>query len=102
MGSWPERSTGTGSLNTSKRVSTTCGGTVTAKTGDWKVSLAGGSIPANGSCAVKVDVTAKYKGSYYNKLYEGALRTNNGSNATPAVATLTVKADKAHRWYGWW
>ncbi|MEX1058465.1 MAG: hypothetical protein WED11_12080, partial [Natronospirillum sp.] len=73
--------------------STTCsGGTVTAYKGKGssKVILNKGYIPANGSCKVTVKVTAKYKGSYTNKLPVGALQTNVGSNTTAAVATLTV------------
>ena len=69
---------------------TTCGGTLTANTGGAKVNLTGGSIPANGSCTVTVNVTAKNKGSYSNKLPVGALQTSKGSNATQAAATLTV------------
>ena len=74
----------------------TCGGTLTANTGGSKVILTGGSIPANGSCTVTFDVTAKYKGRYYNKLSAGALQTSNGNNFYPAVATLTVKAQAYH------
>ncbi len=69
---------------------TTCGGTLTANTGGSEVILKGGSIPANGSCTVTVNVTAKKKGSYSNKLPAGALQTCNGNNATPAIATLDV------------
>jgi hypothetical protein len=69
---------------------TTCGGALTAKTGGSKVILTGGSIPANGSCKVTVDVTAKNKGIYINSLPVGALQTSNGNNTAPAVATLTV------------
>ncbi|MDO9081124.1 MAG: hypothetical protein Q7U44_10025, partial [Desulfuromonadales bacterium] len=79
---------------TGPNASTTCGGTLTAITGATKIILTGGSIPANSSCRVKVDVTAKNKGSYYNKLPAGALQTNKGSNATSASATLTVLAAK--------
>ena len=68
--------------------STTCGGTVTA--GASSVTLTGGSIPAGGSCTVKVDVIAANAGSYINSLAPGALQTSNGSNAAPANATLTV------------
>jgi uncharacterized repeat protein (TIGR01451 family) len=39
---------------------------------------------------VTVDVTAPVGGSYFNVLPVGALQTSNGSNAAPAVATLTV------------
>jgi uncharacterized repeat protein (TIGR01451 family) len=70
---------------------TTCvGGTLTANPGGSKVVLTGGSILANNSCTVTVNVTAKYKSSYCNKLPAGALQTDKGSNAAPAVATLIV------------
>ncbi len=72
--------------------STTCGGTLTATQGSSTVDLTGGSIPANGSCTLMVDVTAPAGGSYYNSLPAGALQTSNGNNAAPAVATLTVNA----------
>ncbi|MDQ3773221.1 MAG: hypothetical protein M3461_02000 [Pseudomonadota bacterium] len=68
--------------------STTCGGTVA--TGTSTVTLTGGSIPANDSCTVTVDVTAPSGGNYLNSLAAGALQTSNGSNAAPAMATLTV------------
>jgi len=54
------------------------------------VGLTGGSIPANGSCTVTMDVRAEAAGSYVNTLPAGALQTSNGNNAAPAVATLTV------------
>jgi hypothetical protein len=56
------------------------------------VSMAGGSIPAGGSCTVTVSVTAPVAGSYLNSLPAGALQTNKGNNAAPAVATLTASA----------
>jgi len=69
---------------------TTCGGTPTADAGGSTVTLTGGSIPAKGSCAVTVHVTAPAAGSYINSLAAGALQTSNGNNAAPAVATLAV------------
>ena len=72
--------------------SNTCSGTLKAIKGTSKVILTGGWIPANGDCKVTVNVTAKYKGSYLNKLPAGALKTDQGSNATKAAATLTVNA----------
>ncbi|MCY1043239.1 ice-binding family protein [Corallococcus sp. bb12-1] len=69
----------------------TCGGVVTAVPGSSLVVLTGGSIPANGSCTVTVDVTAKKAGSYCNTIPKGALQTNKGSNTAPATATLIVK-----------
>ena len=49
-----------------------------------------GLIPANGSCTVTANVTAPVAGSYRNSLPAGALQTDHGNNAAPAVATLTV------------
>jgi uncharacterized repeat protein (TIGR01451 family) len=73
--------------------STTCsGGTVTAATGGSTVTLTGGTIPVAGSCTVTVGVTAPKGGSFINTLLAGALQTNNGKNAAPAVATLTVSS----------
>ena len=70
---------------------TTCGGgTLTANTGASTATLTEGSIMANGSCTVTVDVTAPNGGSFINSLPAGALQTSNGRNAAPAVATLTV------------
>jgi uncharacterized repeat protein (TIGR01451 family) len=69
---------------------TTCGGTPTADAGGSTVTLTGGSIPANGSCAVTAHVTAPAAGSYINSLAAGALQTSNGNNAAAAVATLAV------------
>jgi len=68
--------------------STTCGGVVS--TGVNTVTLTGGSIPANGTCTVTVDVTAPTAGNYINQLAAGALQTSNGTNVAPAFATLTV------------
>jgi uncharacterized repeat protein (TIGR01451 family) len=49
-----------------------------------------GLIPANGSCTVTATVRAAVAGSYVNTLRAGALQTDKGNNADPAVATLTV------------
>jgi len=70
--------------------STTCGGTVTGSKGSPTVTLTGGSIPADGSCTVTALVTAPAVGSYFNSITAGALKTSEGSSASPAVATLTV------------
>jgi uncharacterized repeat protein (TIGR01451 family) len=67
---------------------TTCGGT--PSTSASTVTLTGGTIPVNGSCTLTANVIAAVAGSYFNTLTAGALQTNNGNNAGPAVATLTV------------
>jgi hypothetical protein len=72
-----------------------CGGSgaPSASAGGTSVTLpAGRSIPADGSCALSVAVTAALPGSYVNTLPSGALSTSNGSNPAPASATLTVAA----------
>ncbi|MEO6965055.1 MAG: ice-binding family protein, partial [Acidobacteriaceae bacterium] len=71
---------------------TTCGGTLTDAAGSSAVTLTGGTIPANGSCTVTVNVTAPAAGSFINSLVAGALQTSLGSNVVPAVATLTATA----------
>jgi uncharacterized repeat protein (TIGR01451 family) len=50
-----------------------------------------GLIPANGFCTVTASVRAAAAGSYVNSLPAGALQTDHGNNADPAVATLTVR-----------
>jgi hypothetical protein len=77
-------------LTVAGAASTTCGGTVDAPIGSTTVTLTGGTIPANGSCTVSVNVSPDCGCSYYNSVSAGALQTDNGSNAAPAVATLTV------------
>lgn len=74
-------------------LSTTCngGGAPLAFAGGSTLTLpAGNSIPANGSCAMSVDVTAAEVGSYVNILVIGSLVTTIGTNPGPAIATLTV------------
>ena len=69
---------------------TTCGGTLTAIPGSSQVTLTGGSIPANGSCRVNVNVTENnFLGTVTNTLPAGALITSNGNNTVPVSATLT-------------
>ena len=71
-------------------LSTTCGGgTATGVAGSGSVSLSGGSLAANSSCTVKVDVTASTAGSYSNTT--GAVSsTNGGTGTTSNTAVLSV------------
>ncbi len=66
-----------------------CGGTVTHTANS--LTLTGGTIPANSFCIIGsgIPVTGP-PGTYVNTLPAGALQTSNGSNAAPAVATLTI------------
>lgn len=84
-------------LTNSTTASTTCtGGTASATIGGGTVSLAGGTIPASGSCTVTVSVTSSTAGSYTNTLAIGAVTsTNAGSNTVATSATLTVNASVA-------
>ncbi|AKS43237.1 beta strand repeat-containing protein [Wenzhouxiangella marina] len=68
--------------------SNTCGGTLTAAAGT--VSLSGGTIPANGSCTVEVDLVSAIPGVYTNTT--STLTTSFGTNSS-AQATLTVIGD---------
>jgi hypothetical protein len=77
-------------MSVSGKASTTCGGTVGATIGHSAISLTGGVIPADGSCTLTVAVTASKAGTYINSVPSGALKTSNGNNVSPAVATLTV------------
>lgn len=70
--------------------STTCGGTVSATAGGNSVSLAGGTLPGNGSCTITVSVRAASAGSYVNSVPANALTTVHASNDNTASATLTV------------
>jgi uncharacterized repeat protein (TIGR01451 family) len=69
----------------------TCGGTLTATAGSGSVALAGGTIPANGSCVITASQSAAAAGSYPNTIAAGDVTsTNAGSNPTAASATLDV------------
>src|SRR6185312_4871054 len=70
--------------------STTCGGTLTAVKGSSKITLTGGSIPANSQCKITVSVTASALGQFLNRLGLGTLHTTTGTNAVGTVSTLTV------------
>jgi uncharacterized repeat protein (TIGR01451 family) len=76
--------------------STNCGGKYSGGSGQNFVTVTGGSIPANGSRTITVNVTASYSGSYTNTIPVGALQTNLGSNTTAAYATLTVKSGHSY------
>lgn len=70
---------------------TTCGGTATAANNGNTLQLAGGTIPAGGSCTVTVNVTSATPGSYSNTLAAGTVTsTNAGNSAVAGTSTLTV------------
>ncbi len=71
--------------------SNTCGGVVTAINNGTSVTLTGGSIPANDSCSVTVNVTSKVANSYTNTVIAGSLQTDRGTNTEDAKALLNVR-----------
>jgi CSLREA domain-containing protein len=77
-------------------VTNTCGGTVTAVGGGSTLMLAGGSIPANGSCSVAVSVVPGNEGSFVNTLPAGSVTSDNAPPSEAAAsATLTAAAATA-------
>ena len=71
-----------------------CGGSVTAGAGNpGTLTLAGGTIPASGSCTISILTTSGTAGIYTNTIAAGTLTTANaGSNAAAAAANLSVQA----------
>jgi uncharacterized repeat protein (TIGR01451 family) len=73
-------------------VNSCTGGAVTNAAGS--VTLTGGSVPGNGSCAFSIDVTSSTAGAaHVNTIPVGALTTSAGSNAVAATATLGVRPE---------
>ena len=70
---------------------TTCvGGTLTAVAAAGTITYAGGTIPANSTCIITVNVTVATAGSYANSIAAGSLSASSGLNTVAANATLTV------------
>lgn len=69
----------------------TCGGTLTSAPGGSVISLADGTLTANASCNIKVDVTSSVQGTHQN--VSGTL-TSSQENSPPAEADLTVDIDR--------
>lgn len=75
----------------SPNASTTCLGDVVADPGAGVVGLASGAaIPAEGSCAITVDIAPALAGVFTNTIPAGALDTSLGANADAASASLAV------------
>jgi uncharacterized repeat protein (TIGR01451 family) len=73
-------------------VTSTCGGTFTATAADVSVDLAAGTVAANTTCTIKVDVTSSIAGSYDNTT-DGVASTESGTAGVVSNrATLTVTA----------
>ena len=69
-------------------LSNTCNGTPAATAGSGTLSLTGGTIAANSSCAVTVNVTSSIPGNYLNST--GPISSTEGGTGVAATATLTV------------
>jgi uncharacterized repeat protein (TIGR01451 family) len=72
--------------------STTCtGGTVTVAAGATSVVLGGGTLAANASCQISVNVTGSVFGTYTNTIAPGAITSAQGAtNSAPTSAQITI------------
>jgi uncharacterized repeat protein (TIGR01451 family) len=68
-------------------LSNSCGGTA-ATPGSNSLTLSGGTIPRNGICTLRVDVSAPIAGSYTNN--SGSITATNAANGSSAAALLQV------------
>lgn len=72
-----------------------CGGTLSAAAGATTISLAGGVIPANGTCQIIVPVQAEPNfntGGRTNTLPPDSLVTSVGNNENTTTAVLTINS----------
>ena len=74
-------------------LSNSCGGTATGSAGGASLALSNGTIPASGSCTLKITVTAATAASYVNST--GTINSTNATAGTAASGTLTVTAISA-------
>jgi uncharacterized repeat protein (TIGR01451 family)/fimbrial isopeptide formation D2 family protein len=73
-------------------ITSSCSGAFTATAGDVDVSLAAGTVAANTTCTISVDVTSSVPSSYDNYT-DGVASTESGAaGALSNIATLTVTA----------
>jgi CSLREA domain-containing protein/uncharacterized repeat protein (TIGR01451 family) len=75
-------------VTTPNGLTNTCGGTATATAGSGSVSLSGGTVAVNSTCALVVNVTGTSSGSMTNTT--GAVNSTNGGTGNTASANLTV------------
>ena len=81
-------STGQMAFAATPNLTNSCGGTASIAGNGKSFSLVGGTIPANGSCTVTVDVTVPTQGTYTNS--SGSVSTTNAGTGGAATATLTA------------
>ena len=81
-------------LSASPNLDTNCGGSVTADGGTTSISLSGGTVPASGSCYVKLSISATASGTHTFSMaagdVQGYFNTTHVENANPASADLIV------------
>jgi hypothetical protein len=68
--------------------SNTCGGNIDAVSGGSSVALTGGTIPANGSCSVVINVVGTSAGSTVN--HTGAIDSDNALSGADASGLLNI------------
>jgi uncharacterized repeat protein (TIGR01451 family) len=74
---------------------TNCGATavVTGNPNDTQLSVSGGTIAANSTCTIAVDVIGNTPGTYTNTIAANTLSSTNGwSNDAAATANITVQS----------
>jgi uncharacterized repeat protein (TIGR01451 family) len=76
-------------VDTPNGLSNTCGGSVTAVAGSSSVSLSGGTVAANASCTLSVNVRGIAAGTQSNTTGP-VTATESGTGSTSNTATLTV------------
>jgi uncharacterized repeat protein (TIGR01451 family) len=77
-------------VSTPNALANSCGGTVTATAGTGAASLTGGTVAANSSCAISVNVTSATRGTFNNTT--GAVSSTNGGTGNTASASVSVIA----------
>ncbi len=76
-------------ISTPSGLTSNCGGTATATAGSGSISLTGGTLAANGSCTISLNVTGVQAGVQSNTT--GPISSNeSGAGATSNTATVTV------------
>lgn len=73
-------------------IANSCGGTATAAAAAGTLSISGGTIPASGSCAIEVDLTATQAGAYTNTLLANAVASGNAVAGPAADVTSDTTA----------
>jgi uncharacterized repeat protein (TIGR01451 family) len=78
-------------VSTPNGLAGTCGaGSITAVSGTQSITLAGGTIPASGSCTFSVNVTAASAGNQVNTT--GTVSATNGGTGNSATSSINVLA----------